>query len=65
MRWRRMSGYNTVWVPGTDHAGIATQVRSWKAECMVLMQGCQPHNAGCWPLPTAGLITPAAGLPSV
>lgn len=20
-----MSGYNTVWVPGTDHAGIATQ----------------------------------------
>lgn len=24
-RWRRMSGYNTVWVPGTDHAGIATQ----------------------------------------
>ncbi len=27
MRWRRMSGYNTVWVPGTDHAGIATQVR--------------------------------------
>ena len=25
MRWRRMSGYNTLWVPGTDHAGIATQ----------------------------------------
>ena len=25
VRWRRMSGYNTVWVPGTDHAGIATQ----------------------------------------
>lgn len=24
-RWRRMSGYNTLWVPGTDHAGIATQ----------------------------------------
>lgn len=24
-RWRRMSGYNAVWVPGTDHAGIATQ----------------------------------------
>ena len=20
-----MSGYNTLWVPGTDHAGIATQ----------------------------------------
>ena len=25
MRWRRMSGYNALWVPGTDHAGIATQ----------------------------------------
>lgn len=25
IRWRRMSGYNTLWVPGTDHAGIATQ----------------------------------------
>src|SRR5213083_1570247 len=24
-RWKRMSGYNTLWVPGTDHAGIATQ----------------------------------------
>ena len=24
-RWRRMSGYNTLWLPGTDHAGIATQ----------------------------------------
>lgn len=26
-RWRRMQGYNTLWVPGTDHAGIATQAR--------------------------------------
>ncbi len=25
-RYHRMSGYNTVWVPGTDHAGIATQI---------------------------------------
>jgi valyl-tRNA synthetase len=25
-RWRRMSGDTTVWVPGTDHAGIATQM---------------------------------------
>ncbi|KAL7095805.1 hypothetical protein ACP275_10G045500 [Erythranthe tilingii] len=25
IRWRRMSGYNTLWVPGTDHAGIAAQ----------------------------------------
>ena len=24
-RWMRMKGKNAVWVPGTDHAGIATQ----------------------------------------
>ncbi|MDD2587150.1 MAG: valine--tRNA ligase, partial [Syntrophomonadaceae bacterium] len=26
-RWRRMQGYNTLWLPGTDHAGIATQAK--------------------------------------
>jgi valyl-tRNA synthetase len=26
IRWRRMRGYNTLWLPGTDHAGIATQM---------------------------------------
>jgi valyl-tRNA synthetase len=25
-RWRRMAGYNAMWLPGTDHAGIATQL---------------------------------------
>ena len=25
IRWRRMQGCNALWVPGTDHAGIATQ----------------------------------------
>ncbi len=25
-RYYRMSGYNTMWLPGTDHAGIATQI---------------------------------------
>lgn len=24
-RWKRMSGFNTLWLPGADHAGIATQ----------------------------------------
>ncbi|HRV07222.1 MAG TPA: valine--tRNA ligase [Acidobacteriota bacterium] len=24
-RWKRMEGFNVLWVPGTDHAGIATQ----------------------------------------
>ncbi len=27
VRWRRMRGDNVLWVPGTDHAGIATQAR--------------------------------------
>jgi valyl-tRNA synthetase len=27
VRWHRMRGDNTLWVPGTDHAGIATQAR--------------------------------------
>ncbi|NXH12876.1 SYVM protein, partial [Bucco capensis] len=26
VRWRRMQGWRVLWVPGTDHAGIATQV---------------------------------------
>jgi len=26
IRWRRLQGYKTLWLPGTDHAGIATQV---------------------------------------
>ncbi|KAK7256894.1 hypothetical protein RIF29_30453 [Crotalaria pallida] len=26
IRWRRMQGFNALWVPGMDHAGIATQV---------------------------------------
>lgn len=25
IRWKRMSGFNTLWIYGTDHAGIATQ----------------------------------------
>ncbi|GLV13804.1 valine--tRNA ligase [Alicyclobacillus hesperidum] len=27
IRYRRLAGYSTLWVPGTDHAGIATQAR--------------------------------------
>ncbi|MCK8824428.1 valine--tRNA ligase [Fuchsiella alkaliacetigena] len=26
-RWKRMQGYSTLWVPGTDHASIATEVK--------------------------------------
>ena len=27
VRYKRMKGYNTLWIPGTDHAGIATQIK--------------------------------------
>lgn len=26
VRWKRMKGYDALWLPGTDHAGIATQM---------------------------------------
>jgi len=27
VRWKRMSGFNVLWLPGSDHAGIATQTK--------------------------------------
>ncbi len=27
IRWKRMCGYNTLWLPGTDHAALATEVK--------------------------------------
>ena len=27
IRWRRMQGYNALWMPGTDHASIATEAK--------------------------------------
>ncbi len=27
IRYKRMSGFNALWIPGTDHAGIATQIK--------------------------------------
>ena len=27
IRYKRMSGYEALWIPGTDHAGIATQIK--------------------------------------
>ncbi|MDE0151805.1 MAG: valine--tRNA ligase [Bdellovibrionales bacterium] len=31
IRWKKMNGYRAVWLPGTDHAGIATQMQVEKA----------------------------------
>lgn len=46
VRWRRMSGYNTLWVPGTDHAGIATQA-SYCARCRRARDGWTWAACGC------------------
>lgn len=42
-RWHRMQGYNTLWLPGTDHAGIATQAR---VEESLARQGLSKHDLG-------------------
>ncbi|WP_067926549.1 valine--tRNA ligase [Alicyclobacillus shizuokensis] len=44
VRFRRMQGYDTVWVPGTDHAGIATQARVEKA--LQEEEGVSRHDLG-------------------
>lgn len=42
-RWRRMQGYNVLWLPGTDHAGIATQAR---VEENLAKEGLSRHDLG-------------------
>ncbi|NLW44454.1 MAG: valine--tRNA ligase [Syntrophomonadaceae bacterium] len=42
-RWRRMQGYSVLWLPGTDHAGIATQAR---VEESLAQQGISRHDLG-------------------
>ncbi|KAG2537114.1 hypothetical protein PVAP13_9NG250300 [Panicum virgatum] len=44
IRWRRMSGYNALWVPGMDHAGIATQVVVEKK--LMREKNLSRHNVG-------------------
>jgi valyl-tRNA synthetase len=43
IRWRRMQGYNALWMPGTDHAGIATQAR---VEDALAKEGLNKHDLG-------------------
>jgi valyl-tRNA synthetase len=42
-RWRRMQGYTTLWLPGTDHAGIATQAR---VEESLAQEGISRYDLG-------------------
>ena len=43
IRWKRMSGFNVLWLPGTDHAGIATQN---VVEKDLKKQGIDRHTLG-------------------
>ena len=43
VRWRRMSGVPTLWLPGTDHAGIATQ---WAVERQLATEDTSRHDLG-------------------
>jgi len=43
-RWRRMQGYEALWMPGTDHAGIATQ--SIVEKRMLEEEGKTRHDIG-------------------
>jgi valyl-tRNA synthetase len=45
-RYHRMSGFNTAWVPGTDHAGIATQI---VVERQLQAKGISRHDMGPTP----------------
>ena len=42
-RYHRMSGFNTLWLPGTDHAGIATQI---VVERQLQDEGRSRHDIG-------------------
>jgi valyl-tRNA synthetase len=42
-RYHRMRGFNTLWLPGTDHAGIATQI---VVERQLQEQGQSRHDLG-------------------
>ncbi len=43
VRYKRMDGYNTCWVPGTDHAGIATQ---WVVKRQLEAEGIDYRELG-------------------
>ena len=45
-RYHRMSGFNTAWIPGTDHAGIATQI---VVERQLQAKGISRHDMGPTP----------------
>lgn len=43
IRWKRMQGYPTLWLPGTDHAGIATEA---KVKEQIAEEGLTKYDLG-------------------
>ena len=43
IRYKRMKGYAALWIPGTDHAGIATQI---KVEAELRKEGLTRYDLG-------------------
>ena len=52
-RFKRMQGYSTLWVPGTDHAGIATQIKV--EEELRTKEGLTRYDLGREEVPPAGV----------
>ena len=54
IRYQRMKGVPTLWVPGTDHAGIATQLQIEKS----LAEEPRKTPTSCSPLSRSSPVTP-------
>ena len=59
-RWHRMRGEPTLWLPGVDHAGIATQV---VVEQMLAKEGLDRHKLGSLSRAECCCRLPASGVP--
>jgi len=54
IRWHRMAGDNTLWMPGTDHAGIATQA---VVEKRLSTRPASSSSSAAWAAPVTGTAT--------
>ena len=43
IRWKRMSGYNALWIPGIDHASISTELKVVEKMSVKVLQ-----KRRCW-----------------
>ena len=66
IRWRRMEGYETLWLPGTDHASIATEAKIVEAMRKegITKEEIGREKAALWSS-LKNLAPPATGIGSV